>query len=249
MALQLILLSEPRADQVTATLSGRLVDPSGAFHPSTERIAALHSFKRPSDSSATLLIITASDVNSIRYYLKNNSVTVECTITVLNGAEGILPPFSNLQKDLGEFLQSEAGADVTFVVSGESFSAHKNVLAARSPVFMAEFFGAMKEKRSTRVEVKEMEAAVFKAMLHFIYTATVPELDEKQGSVVAMAQHLFVAADRYGLDSLKVLCKRRLTLGIATDTVATTLALAEQHGCSAQGSVCGVHHRWITDKS
>ena len=52
-------------------------------------------------------------------------------------------PSSNLPQHLSEFLDSQAGADVTFAVSSEpaAAAAHKSVLAARSPVFEAEFFG------------------------------------------------------------------------------------------------------------
>jgi speckle-type POZ protein len=42
-------------------------------------------------------------------------------------------------------------------------------------------------------------------------------------------QHLLVAADRYGLDRLKAICEGKLCLRIDVQTVATTLALAEQH--------------------
>jgi speckle-type POZ protein len=37
---------------------------------------------------------------------------------------------------------------------------------------------------------------------------------------------------RYGLDGLKLICEGKLSGGIDVDTVATTLALAEQHNCS-----------------
>ncbi|KAF0925722.1 hypothetical protein E2562_017283 [Oryza meyeriana var. granulata] len=66
-----------------------------------------------------------------------------------------------------------------------------------------------------------MEPAAFKAMLHFIYTDTMPELD-----------------DTYGLDRLKLICEGKLSVGINVDMVATTLALAEQHGCSLLKAKC-----------
>ncbi|GJN34916.1 hypothetical protein PR202_gb23625 [Eleusine coracana subsp. coracana] len=103
-------------------------------------------------------------------YLKNCSLTVECTVTVFKNSEDNPLLSSDLHNHLCELLRSGAGADITFVVSGESFAAHKNVLAARSPVFMAEFFGEMKETTSACVEIKEIEPAVFKALLQFIYT-------------------------------------------------------------------------------
>jgi speckle-type POZ protein len=53
-----------------------------------------------------------------------------------------------------------------------------------------------------------------------------------------MAQHLLVAADRYGLDRLKTICEERLTLDIGIGTVASTLALAEQHNFSQLKAKC-----------
>ena len=94
------------------------------------------------------------------------------------------------------------GADVAFEVDGQTISAHGCILAARSPVFSAQFFGSMKEKSDTIIKVEEMEAPVFKAMLHFIYNDSFPKFekikegrDEKHYNKL-MAQRLLVAADR-----------------------------------------------------
>ena len=53
---------------------------------------------------------------------------------------------SGLPADLGRLLETKQGADVDFEVCGKVFAAHKLVLAARSSVFMADFFGPAKEK-------------------------------------------------------------------------------------------------------
>ncbi|TVU00346.1 hypothetical protein EJB05_54241, partial [Eragrostis curvula] len=242
MALEFVFLSEARANKgVTANLSCQLVDPINFSRTSSDKIGPYKSFQHPSDSSGKFSIMARAEAHSSGY-LRNGSVVVECTITVfrVRHLEDNPVPSSNLQKDLGELLRSGCGADVTFIVSGESIDAHKNVLAVRSPVFMAEFFGQMKETTSKCIEIKEMEAAVFKAMLQFIYTDMVPDLDEKKDtvSVTTMAQHLLVAADRYGLDLLKEICLRRIALGIDAAMVATTLTLAEQHGCSQLKAKC-----------
>jgi speckle-type POZ protein len=142
-----------------------------------------------------------------------------------------------LHQDLGELLGKATGSDVVLVVSGETFAAHKAILASRSPVFMAQFFGPMKETRSERVEIMDMEAAVFRAMLRFIYTDMVPELERQEDGVV-IAQHLLAAADRYGLDRLKSMCEDKLCDGTRVETAATTLALAEQHGCPKLKARC-----------
>ncbi|KAG6433236.1 hypothetical protein SASPL_104844 [Salvia splendens] len=47
-----------------------------------------------------------------------------------------------------------------------------------------------------------------------------------------MMQHLLADADRFGLDRLKLLCEAKLCEELSTDTVATTLSMAEQHHCA-----------------
>ncbi|XP_037470324.1 BTB/POZ and MATH domain-containing protein 1-like, partial [Triticum dicoccoides] len=173
---------------------------------------------------------------------QDDYLIVRCTIIVMkelpDAATTVPVPTSNLHQHLGELLRGGTGGDVTLFVRGESFLAHKLILAARSPVLMAEFFGHMREASSQHVVVEDMEPAAFKAMLHFIYTDTVPELDQELEAAAPMAQHLLAAADRYGLDRLKVLCEGKLSGGITVDTAATTLALAEQHNCSHLKAKC-----------
>lgn len=53
-----------------------------------------------------------------------------------------------------------------------------------------------------------------------------------------MAQHLLAAADRYGLVRLRFLCEAKLCEDVAINTVATTLALADQHHCFQLKAVC-----------
>ncbi|MBA0686181.1 hypothetical protein Goari_013796 [Gossypium aridum] len=53
-----------------------------------------------------------------------------------------------------------------------------------------------------------------------------------------MSQHLLAAADRYGLDRLRLMCEANLCEVVAINTVATTLALAEQHHCFRLKAVC-----------
>jgi speckle-type POZ protein len=44
--------------------------------------------------------------------------------------------------------------------------------------------------------------------------------------------------NRYGLDRLKLICEGKLSGVIDIDTVATTLALAEQHNCPLLKNKC-----------
>lgn len=61
-------------------------------------------------------------------------------------------------------------ADVELVAEGgEVIQAHQMLLAMRSPVFRATFYGHMKEARTKRAEVRASGEAV-RALLDFIYT-------------------------------------------------------------------------------
>jgi len=57
-------------------------------------------------------------------------------------------------------------------------------------------------------------------------------------SFAIMVQHLLAAADRYGLDRLKLLCESKLCDEITVETVPTTLSLAEQHRCTQLKAAC-----------
>ncbi|XBI03165.1 hypothetical protein VPH35_131615 [Triticum aestivum] len=134
----------------------------------------------------------------------------------------VVPP-SNMHQHLGQLLLAGEAADVTFEVGEETLAAHRCILAARSPVFRAQLLGPMKEKTATQVLIDDMEARVFKALLHFIYTDSLPAMDE--GGAAEIAQHLLVAADRYDMERLKLICEGKLSL-------------AEQHGCGALKKAC-----------
>ncbi|OEL37209.1 hypothetical protein BAE44_0001772 [Dichanthelium oligosanthes] len=92
--------------------------------------------------------MTASrcEVTVLRRFRKENRGLSTSTLS--------MAPPSNLHEHLGDLLVAKEGADVTFQVAGETFSAHKCILAARSPVFKAELFSAMKESTGTEDSIR-----------------------------------------------------------------------------------------------
>jgi speckle-type POZ protein len=165
---------------------------------------------------------------------------IRCDTVVVNGykvhdAEKsvVLVPPSNLNQHLGGLLLTGKGADVVFEAGGETFAAHRCVLAARSPFFSGQLFGSMKMKEGSsskdQVRIHGMEAQVFKALLGFLYTDSLPELTKEEEG--AMCQHLLVATDMYGMERLKLICEDKLCRHIDVGTVANILALAEAHRC------------------
>ncbi|PNT64039.1 hypothetical protein BRADI_4g23716v3 [Brachypodium distachyon] len=170
-------------------------------------------------------------------HLIDDCFSIGCDITVLKdtvnrGDQFVVVPPSNLYQHLGDLLSSTDGADVTFHVGGETFSAHRSVLAARSSVFKAELLGAMKENSGDPIKIDDMEACVFKSLLNFIYTDSLPWMTH------VTASHLLVAADRYNIERLKLICEEKLSSNIDSAMVATSLALAEQHSCRGLKEAC-----------
>ncbi|KAF2912125.1 hypothetical protein DAI22_11g233400 [Oryza sativa Japonica Group] len=155
-------------------------------------------------------------------HLDGQSFYIRCNITmdITSGgrrcqaaATAVAVPPPDLHRHLAALLGSGVGADVRIRVGGKLFAAHKNVLAARSPVFMAELFGNnggkdQKEAKAAAaatgngvIQIDDMDLRVFRAMLQFIYTDTLPSIDK--GDMAFMAQNLLVAAHRYGIERLK----------------------------------------------
>uniref|UniRef100_A0A453EB88 BTB domain-containing protein n=1 Tax=Aegilops tauschii subsp. strangulata TaxID=200361 RepID=A0A453EB88_AEGTS len=182
-------------------------------------------------------------------HLKDDSFTIRCDISVFNAfsaEEGPPPspaprsipvPPSDLCQQLGDLLAAKKGADVVFEVGGETFSAHRWLLAAWSPVFSAELFGSMRESGPGVVRVADMDAQVFKALLRFVYTDSWPP-ETAEGEEFAMAQHLLVAADKYSLKRLKLIYEDKLCKNIAAGTAASILTLAEVHHCHELKGAC-----------
>ncbi|CAL5007488.1 unnamed protein product [Urochloa decumbens] len=181
-------------------------------------------------------------------YLLGDRLVIDCVVTVVTEptvSETKLhrkievPPF-DIGNCLGKLLEAEEGADVTFSVGAETFPAHKLILAMQSPVFKAELYGPMREGSAQVVTIEDMQPAVFKALLHFIYTDSLPDMDDLGGrdANCEVMRHLLVAADRYGVERLKLVCQSILCENLDVKNVATTLGLAYQHDCNLLQDVC-----------
>nr|XP_020151136.1 BTB/POZ and MATH domain-containing protein 1-like [Aegilops tauschii subsp. strangulata] len=96
----------------------------------------------------------------------------------------------------------------------------------------------MKESSAAGIDIHGMRPEVFRNLLRFVYTEELPPVTEEEQDEAAMTQHLLEAADRYGMERLKLLCEDRLCEHINVSTVVTTLVLAEQHGCPGLKEAC-----------
>ncbi|KAF8714786.1 hypothetical protein HU200_027313 [Digitaria exilis] len=146
-------------------------------------------------------------------------------------------PAYDLHRQIGNLMSSEEGADIEFRVGRDTFRALRLVLSARSPVFRAELLDRpVKDGTNVVVLVEDMEAPVFRAFLTFIYTDTLLEMDPEEEYTIT--RRLLVAADKYSLERLKLICEYSLCNHVKTGCVATMLELAERFHCPRLKEAC-----------
>ena len=109
-------------------------------------------------------------------------------------------------------------SDVILNVRGREFPAHKVILAARSEVFAAMFKHPMTEQSTNQIEIEDIEPEVFQELLRFIYTGRV-----SRAAMESMAANLFIAADKYLLDELKMKCEIYLLYHMSPENCAVLL--------------------------
>ena len=125
---------------------------------------------------------------------------------------------------LGQSFIRQNHCDVHFQLGDQSIGAHVAVLIARSPVFAAMFQHDMQETKTRQVIIADIEPAVFKQLLHYIYSGRAPDLRLDQ-----MAQSLLLAADKYDIADLKEECLALLRSRITVDNAINTLMWAHYH--------------------
>lgn len=97
--------------------------------------------------------------------MSDGHITIVCAVMVIDDSP--LPmPRSDIGNHLGRLLDGAAGTDVSFVIDGEIFLAHRAVLAARSPVLKAELLGSMCDAAMPSITRHDIAPATFKVMLH-----------------------------------------------------------------------------------
>uniref|UniRef100_A0A0D3HE29 BTB domain-containing protein n=1 Tax=Oryza barthii TaxID=65489 RepID=A0A0D3HE29_9ORYZ len=226
-------------DTVTAQITFSLLDQD------RKKPVPAHTHIPPDRSASHLIFILRKDLE-VSEHLKDDCFAIGVDVVSVTKDEVSsvkVPPPSDMHRHYGDLLSSKLGTDVEFVVGGEMFTAHRLVLAARSPVFKIELFRTTEERTTPNaIPINDTDAQVFRAMLSFIYTDTWPEIDQENEA--AMAQHLLIAAERYGLDRLKLMCEDRLCNGIIDmgSVTAINLVLAENHYCHSLKKACS----WTT---
>ncbi|XP_064459069.1 speckle-type POZ protein-like [Ornithodoros turicata] len=165
-------------------------------------------------------------LNTSNGLLSHDVLTVSCELTTLDpcGSSEICtvqnpPRGPSLLDDIGRLMEDCDLADITLTAEDKAFHAHKNILAMRSPVFLAMFKNNMRETRVDQVDMEDLSADALEGLITFIYTDSVPNID-------TLAVDLIQAGEKYDLKRLKSMCEHSLASNISVDTAVEVLRLA-----------------------
>ncbi|KAL7112892.1 hypothetical protein ACP275_04G029500 [Erythranthe tilingii] len=142
------------------------------------------------------------------------------------------PPSPIPQVYLGEqYVNNPTLADVTFLVEGKRFYAHRICLLASSDAFRAMFDGGYRERDAKDIEIPNIRWDIFELMMRYIYTGSIDvKLD--------IAQDLLRAADQYLLDGLKRLCEYAIAQDISVENVSLMFELSEAFNALSLRHAC-----------
>lgn len=126
------------------------------------------------------------------------------------------------------------GSDCIIECERKEFLVHKFILIAHSEVFRAMFSHKNTlESVESRVKLTDTNPTAVHQMLTYIYSGSLPD-----GFVDEHAPALIEISEKYGLDSLKILCQNTLISRLSSSNVCAMLALADIHNADMLMSAC-----------
>ncbi|KAL6214708.1 hypothetical protein ACLB2K_014140 [Fragaria x ananassa] len=143
-----------------------------------------------------------------------------------------VPPAPNSQVYLGEqYVNNPTLSDITFLVDGKQFFAHRICLLASSEAFRAMFDGGYRERDAKDVEIPNIRWDIFEPMMRFIYTGSV-DVD------LEISHDLLKAADQYLLEGLKHQCEHAIAQDICVENVSLMFELSEAYNAMSLMQAC-----------
>ncbi len=134
--------------------------------------------------------------------------------------------------EMSTLFKSDSFGDVTIeCADGEKLHCHKDMLAAKSPVFAKMFNVGMKESVENRLHIQDFSSDVISILLRFVYLGD-------WGDIGNVADGVYKAADRYQLEQLKLPCIAELLVNLNANSIVSTFRLAHLYGIASLVAGC-----------
>ncbi|KAG8201543.1 hypothetical protein JTE90_011218 [Oedothorax gibbosus] len=118
-----------------------------------------------------------------------------------------VPQASPLNNNIQKLYTSATLCDVELRVGNFTFPAHKVVLCAQSPVFLAMFSNDMKENSTNVIEIVDFRSPIIQMMVEFLHSDNIKDAERLQIEDIC---DLYSVADFYQILHLKQFCTRLL---------------------------------------
>ncbi|PFX22730.1 Kelch-like protein 12 [Stylophora pistillata] len=132
---------------------------------------------------------------------------------------------NSILNELNTYRQSGILCDVKLKVDGQSFPAHKAVLAANSRFFFAMFTTEMLEKDKTSASVSTITATAMESLLDFMYTGQIQIHVQNVFELLEASSYLLV-------EKVKEACCRFLQRILDMENCLMVLSMADTFSCS-----------------
>jgi len=132
---------------------------------------------------------------------------------------------TGLQKDYESLLFNESlFSDVSFSVDGDKIPVHKNILCARSSYFRGMFTSGLKESAEHLITIKDVDKAMFKELLRYIYCGFINEQVLQDHTIEILA-----IADKFDVEGLRNKCESLLVQRVTKSNAASILQAADMY--------------------
>ncbi|KAI6231082.1 Speckle-type POZ protein A-like isoform X3 [Aphelenchoides besseyi] len=134
------------------------------------------------------------------------------------GTHSTYSPKWKLVPAIATMFNDQGTADAEIKVGNSSYKVHKIFLTLQSDVFKSMFEHEFTEKKSNVVQIKDADEEVVEAMLRFVYSGKVENLNE-------VAERLLTLSDQYQLKGLTDMCMTALGNNLTLENIVKRLQL------------------------
>lgn len=114
-------------------------------------------------------------------------------------------------------------SDVVLKIHDKESRAHKCILAAESPAFLAVIMHDTKEEITRVVDFQDFDQNTFPDFLNYLYTGCVENLTSET------ALKLYAVANKYKINELKENCRNHMLENISIDNFCELFTLSHRH--------------------
>ncbi|KAK4036079.1 hypothetical protein OUZ56_028150 [Daphnia magna] len=167
--------------------------------PNSVYSAELTELKTPLTIACWISLRIVESVKNYAFQLEDTLLTEQLWISAKNGR------LTDVEFQVGQVSKSK------------TFTAHRSILTARSPVLAGLF--EKEESSSSHIIIEDMQPSIFKHFLRFIYTG------QLRASAMANISEVQALADRYQIETLQKLCRHPLQEMNASELTSLILSI------------------------